>query len=182
MNDRASSTASVGHVGLVAKFGSNGPRSMEGLHQAAAVILSLVQDDQDIAWACSCAEQCLRAKCIFADQVQEALGLGSAACRDSSVQLLRLLMARLGEPRAEGTGCLFGKSLCTVRRVGGHRPWALIRKSRANFWTCLSCSEQGLSCTHREAARLVVSEAADEKAASWDSDNEEEMVEKMNRL
>lgn len=68
MNGRVFCTKSNGHDGLVAKFGRNGPRSRYGLHQAASIELSLVQDDEeDIMCACSCAEQCLRVKRLFTD-------------------------------------------------------------------------------------------------------------------
>lgn len=183
MNGRVFSMAPIGHVGLVAKFGRNGPRTKDGLDQAAAIELSLVQDqDDDVVCACSCAEQCLRVTCMFANHVQRAFVLVSNACGVQPAQLLRIFHSRLGQPRSEGDGHLFGDALCGVRSVGGNWPWALVRKSRANFWTCMSCTEQGLACTHAEAARLAVSEAAAVGAADEEADNEEEPMESMTRL
>lgn len=183
MNGRVFSTAPVGHVGLVAKFGRNGPRTKDGLDQAAAIELSLVQDNSaEVVCACSCAEQCLRAKCMFADDVQLGFGMVSGACGVAPAELLRAFHSRLGQPVAEGDGQLFGDSLCGVRSVGGNWPWALVRKSRANFWTCMSCTEQGLACTHAEAARRIVSETAEGDAADAEADAEEEPPERMTRL
>lgn len=142
INGRVFSTAPFVHVGLVANFGRNGPRTKNALDQAAAIELSLVQDrDHDVACACSCAEQCLRVKCMFADDVQGAFGLVSHACGVRPAELLRAFHARLGQRRSEGDGQLFGDTLCGVRSVGGNWPWALVRRSRANFWTCMSCME-----------------------------------------
>lgn len=46
MNGQVFSTAAVGHVGLVANFGRNGPHTKEGLDHAAAIEPSLVQDTE----------------------------------------------------------------------------------------------------------------------------------------
>lgn len=183
MNGRVFSTAPIGHVGLVAKFGRNGPRTKDGLDQAAAIELSLVQDDdQDVVCACSCAEQCLRVRCMFADDVHRAFLLVSNACGVLPAQLLRIFQSRLGQPASEGDGHLFADGLCAVRSVGGNWPWALVRKSRANFWTCMSCTEQGLACTHAAAARLAVSEAEADEEDDEGDDNEEEAIDKMTRF
>lgn len=183
MNGRVFSTAAVGHVGLVAKFGRNGPRTKDGLDQAAAIELSLVQNaDDDVVCACSCAEQCLRVKCTFANSVQRAFALVSNACGVLPATLLRIFLSRLGEPASEGDGHLFGDGLCGVRSVGGNWPWALVRKSRANFWTCMSCTEQGLACTHAAAARLAVSEAVADEEADADEDSDEDAIDKMTRF
>lgn len=57
-----------------------------------------------------------------------------------------------------------------------------MRKSRSNVCACLSCTEQGLACTHADAARLVVSEAAADEADGGEADNEEEQPDKMKPL
>lgn len=46
----------------------------------------------------------------------------------------------------------------------------------------MSCTEQGLACTHAAAARRVVSEAAEEDAADAEADAEEAPVEQMTPL
>lgn len=61
LDGRVFSLATFGHVGLVAKFGRNGPRDGMGRDQAAAVELSFIASgDTDVVCACRCAEQCLR--------------------------------------------------------------------------------------------------------------------------
>lgn len=183
MNARVFSLSSIGHVGVVAKFGRSGPRSKTGLHQAAAIELTVLEDgDEEVVCACSCAEQCLRTGCTFSVEVTGAFQRVSTACGVRPCELLRAFRSRLGPPRAEGEGHLFGDILCAVRSVGGNWPWALVRKSRANFWTCLSCTEQGLACTHGECARVVVSESAAEGEADGEDDNEEEEVDRMTPL
>lgn len=105
-----------------------------------------------------------------------------AACGVRPFELIRVLRSRLGQSKSEGDSHLHGDSLCGVRSVGNNWPWALVRKSRANFWACLPCTEQGLACTHAEAARIAVSEAAAGKAAEEEAVNQEEPVDRVTRL
>lgn len=171
--DRAFSLLPLGGVGLIAKFGREALRDDEGPEQAVVVELTALYNDE-LLCACSSPEQCLLVGCSFADAVKTAWRKVSEACGAAPAALLRAMYERTSGVLSEGDARICGDTLCAVRGGGGNWPWMLVRKSRAAFWTCISCVEQGLLCSHAAAARTAYSLYLDNQADV--SDEEEEPV------
>lgn len=176
LNGRVWSLTPAKGVGLVVKFGRDGPRDSQGRPQASVLELSIGAGDQ-VACACSNREQCLRTACEFSQSVVAAFMYVSAACGVTGTALLRLLYVELGPAKEEGYAHLFGDptpGLCAVKNAGGNWPWAMVRKSRANFWTCLTCVEQGLLCTHAKEAGTAYRAYANDSASAEDEEDVDE--------
>lgn len=171
--DRAFSLLPLEGVGLIVKFGRDALRDDDGPEQAVVVELTTLYNDE-LLCACSSPEQCLLVGCTFADAVKTAWRKVSEACGAAPATLLRVMYERLSGPLSEGDARMCGDTLCAVRGGGGNWPWMLVRKSRAAFWTCMSCVEQGLLCSHAAAARTAYSLHLDNQEDV--SDEEEEPV------
>lgn len=172
MSDRSFSLVPFSGVGLIAKFGRDEIRDADGPELAVVVELR-TQHNDELLCACSSPEQCLLVGCTHADAVKSAWRRVSLACAVAPAELLRAMYKRIGDPLVEGDARICGETLCVVRGAGGNWPWMLVRKSRAAFWTCISCVEQGLLCSHAAAARAAYSSFLDNQADVSDDDEED---------
>lgn len=171
--ERAFSLVPLAGVGLIAKFGRDEIREEDGPEQAVVIELTALYNDE-LLCACSSPEQCFLTGCTFAEPVKSAWRKVSEACAVAPAALLRSMYERMGEPLAEGDARMCGDMLCAVRGSGGNWPWMLVRKSRAAFWTCMSCVEQGLLCSHAAAARAAYSLFLDNQEDVSDDEEEPE--------
>lgn len=172
MSDRSFSLVPFAGVGLIAKFGRDEIRGADGPEQAVVVELRTQYNDE-LLCACSSPEQCLLVGCTHADAIKSAWRRVSLACAVAPAVLLRATYERIGDPLNEGDARICGETLCAVRGAGGNWPWMLVRKSRAAFWTCMSCVEQGLLCSHAAAARAAYSSFLDKQEDVSDDEEEE---------
>lgn len=65
-----------------------------------------------------------------------------------------------------------------MKNSGGNWPWSIVRKSRANFWTCLTCAEQGLVCSHAKEAGNACRSFASDSADVYDEEVADEEEDK----